>query len=369
MTPRIRRALSLAGYPAFYSVALLVFADLTFPNDKLARFIEAEFNSRQLLGSGVRLEIQKASPYWLSGVELQGVRLARPQAADPEPEASEAAPEPAQPGATASAAPKPGPGGPASSTAMIEDAHVRLAILRALFGTKRVTFGASAFGGELAGVYSANDEATELELGIEKVGVSDMPLLAEAVGLPMTGALTGNVLLDMPEQKASKAEGSISFKIQDLTVGDGKAKILNTIALPKVAVGEVDFDAEVKEGVLTVKKFGAKGKDLELEAEGRIRLREPFETSLMEMTMRFRFSDAYKNKNDTTRGLFGDPNSSTPGLMDLDPKVRRSKRADGFYAWSARGSISKPTLVPLSEGASSRTTGKRSSRSSPPREP
>ncbi|MBN1612277.1 MAG: type II secretion system protein GspN [Polyangiaceae bacterium] len=367
MTPRIRRALSLAGYPAFYSVALLVFADLTFPNDKLARFIESEFNSRQLLGSGVRLEVEKASPYWLSGVELQGVRLERPQAADTEAESSAAASWQTKPGANGSAAQKPAPGAAARSAAVIEDAHVRLAILRALFGTKRVSFGASAFGGELAGVYSTNDESTELELEIERVGVSDMPLLAEAVGLPMTGALTGNALLNMPENKASKADGSITFKIFDLTVGDGKAKILNTIALPKVTVGEVNFDAEVREGILTIKTFGAKGKDLELEAEGRIRLREPFETSLMEMTMRFRFSDAYKNKSDTTRGLFGDPNSSTPGLLDLDPKVRRSKRADGFYAWSARGSIVKPTLVPLSEGASSRSTGKRPSRSS--REP
>jgi type II secretion system protein N len=364
MTPRIRRALTLAGYPVFYSLALLVFADLTFPNDKLARFIESEFNSRQLLGSGVRLEVQKASPYWLSGVELQGVRLERPHAADIEGESSETTPADTKAEASASrAAQKRAPGAAPRASAMIEDAHVRLSILRALFGTKRVSFGASAFGGELDGVYSANDEATELELRIERVGVSDMPLLAEAVGLPMTGALTGNVLLNMPEQKASKADGSITFKIADVTVGDGKAKILNTIALPRVAVGEVNFDAEVKEGIVTIKQFGAKGKDLELDAEGRIRLREPFETSLMEMTMRFKFSDAYKNKNDTTRGLFGDPKSSTPGLLDLDPKVRRSKRADGFYAWSARGSIAKPTLVPLSEGASSRST-KRSSRSS-----
>jgi type II secretion system protein N len=363
MTPRIRRVLTLAGYPAFYSLALLVFADWTFPNDKLARFIESEFNSRQLLGSGVRLEVQKASPYWLSGVELQGVRLEHPLAANAEAESSGTASRDGKVESNVSAAAqKATPGTAVRPAAMIEDAHVRLAILSALFGTKRVSFGASAFGGELGGVYSASDEATEFELEIEKVGVRDMPLLAEAVGLPMTGALTGSILLNMPEQKVSKADGTIAFKIADLTVGDGKAKILNTIALPKVAVGEVSVDAEVKEGIVTIKHFGAKGKDLELEAEGRIRLREPFETSLMEMTMMFKFSDAYKNKNDTTRGLFGDPNSSTPGLLDLDPKVRRSKRADGFYAWSARGSIAKPTLVPLSEGSSSRS--RRSSRSS-----
>lgn len=367
MTPRIRRALSLAGYPAFYSVALLIFADLTFPNDKLARFIEAEFNSRQVLGSGVRLDVESASPYWLSGVELQGVRLERPQNAASEAEsASTTTAEEAKPDGKAEASDKSKPVR-ASGSSVIEDAHVRLSILRALIGTQYATFGADAFGGELEGVYSNDDEATELELRIDKVGVSDMPLLADAVGLPMTGALTGSIMLEMPEQKASNAEGTIAFGIEDLTVGDGKAKVLNAIALPKVTVGAVTFDAEVKEGVMKIKQFAAKGKDLELQAEGRIRLRDPFDSSLMEMTMRFKFSDAYKNKNDTTRGLFGDPTSSAPGILDLDPKVRRSKREDGFYAWSARGSVSKPTLVPLSEGASSRSTSKRPSRSS--REP
>jgi type II secretion system protein N len=363
MTPRLRRALTLAGYPAFYSVALLVFADLTFPNDKLARFIESEFNSRQVLGSGVRLHVQKASPYWLSGVELHGVRLERPEAMDAETQETVMTPKDATSGAEASTSQTSTTSVSDRSSPLIEEAHVRLSILRALLGAQRITFGAEAFGGELDGVYSANEEATELELHIDKAGVHEMPLLAEAVGLPMTGALTGNVELRMPEQKVSKAEGTIAFKITDLAAGDGKAKILNAIALPRVTVGIVTFDAEVRDGVLKIRQFGAKGKDLELQAEGRIRLRDPFEMSLMEMTMRFKFSDAYKNKNDTTRGLFGDPDSSAPGLLDLDPKVRRSKRADGFYAWSARGPITRPTLVPLSEGASSRSTTKRSIRS------
>ena len=71
MTPRTRKLLAYGGYPTFYVMALLVFVDLTFPNADLARFIESEFNSRQLLGSGVKLDVGRACLYWLSGVELQ----------------------------------------------------------------------------------------------------------------------------------------------------------------------------------------------------------------------------------------------------------------------------------------------------------
>ena len=36
---------------------------------------------------------------------------------------------------------------------------------------------------------------------------------------------------------------------------------------------------------------------------------------------------SYRGKNDATKGLFGAPGSTIPGALDLDPKVKHSKRA------------------------------------------
>ena len=153
MTPRLRKTLTYAGYPAFYVLALLVFADLTFPNDKLARFIEAEFNSRQVLGSGVRLDVDHASLYWLSGVELEGVRLIREhkeqaEASDAKPSDSKKPPK----AAASSKKPAPPKTPDAPPAPDIEHAHVGISLLRWLVGTQHVTFGAEAFGGEMAGI-------------------------------------------------------------------------------------------------------------------------------------------------------------------------------------------------------------------------
>jgi hypothetical protein len=63
--------------------------------------------------------------------------------------------------------------------------------------------------------------------------------------------------------------------------------------------------------------------------------------------VRFRINDVYRAKNDITKSLFGAPGSSAPALFELaDPKVKQSKRADGFYSWSARGPLGRLEFIP-----------------------
>jgi type II secretion system protein N len=290
-------------------------------------------------------------------VELEGVRLIREQKEEVETTETTPTDSEGSPKAAASSKkpePKPAPSEPPSPD--IEHAHVSVSLLRLLFGTQHITFGAEAFGGEMAGMVSKSDDSQEIRLEIENMGVTNMPMLADVVGLPMTGALTGSIELAMPEGKATNTEGTVAFTIDSLTVGDGKAKVLKAITLPKVGAGTVTFDAEAAGGILKIKELKAKGKDLTLEADGKIRFRDPLESSLLEVNLKFKFSDAYKNKNDMTRGLFGDPNSGVPGILELDPKVRRSKQPDGFYAWTARGPLGKPTINPGAGRASTRSS-------------
>ena len=150
-------------------------------------------------------------------------------------------------------------------------------------------------------------------------------------------------------------------------IGDGKAKIRNTIALPKLDAGEMTFTAEATDGRLKIEKFSAKGKDIEVVADGSVRLRDPMDQSLAELSLRFAFSDAYKNKNDITRGLFGAPGSSMPGLFDLDPKTKRAKRPDGFYAWRLVGPLGRMEPQPAPMGASGSAAPSRSMRGFSPR--
>lgn len=336
MSPRAKKVLKGVLYPCFYFVALLCFLLLTFPYDRLKERLVAEFNARQPAGAGTRLEIDKMSGYWLSGVEAQGVKLHSP----PGP---------------------PGEGGKQEDgrVVTVDDIHLRVAMLRLLFGTLQVSFGGDAFGGSLSGKTSDADGARSFLLELENVSVGDLPLLREVVGLPLGGKLSGKIDLRMPEAKLSKAEGKIDLKITELSFGDGKAKIRDTIALPKVEAGELTLVAEATEGRLKIENLSANGSDIELAADGSIRLREPLDTSLGELSMRFKFSDKFKTKNETTKALFGEPGSSLPGLFDLDPKNQRAKRPDGFYAFRLTGPLGKLDAQPAPLGSAGGASGGR----------
>lgn len=334
MTPRLMRILRWVGYPLFYIFALLLFTYLTFPYDRLKDRLVGELNAKPI-SPGMLVKIDSVDSYWLSGVEAEGVQLISPPAAGAGASASAPDGKPAKP-----------------KTVTLEQMHARVSLLRLLVGTLHVSFGADALGGEISGYTSDADEARTVVADLDAVRVGDLPVLTDIVGLPLGGSLTGEIDLKLPEGKFSKAEGKIALKFTDLAIGDGKAKIMNTIALPTLNVGELVLEGEATDGRLDITKFSAGGRDLELVSDGRIRMRDPFTASVAEMNLRFKFGASYRNRNDTTRALFGAPGSSVPAVFDLDPKVRRAKRPDEFYAWRLGGQLARLSFEPASVGGS-----------------
>ena len=107
----------------------------------------------------------------------------------------------------------------------------------------------------------------------------------------------------------------------------------------------------VKDGALKITKLAAGGKDVELQGDGRITMRDSTGESLCDANVRFKINDAYRAKNDITKSLFGAPGSKAPALFELaDPKIRQSKRADGYYGFSVRGPLGNPEFLPNPNG-------------------
>jgi type II secretion system protein N len=323
VTPRLRTWLKYGGLVAFYLFSLFIFCFLTFPYERLRDRVVEEFNARQTGPDPLRLELTELDGYSLGGVEAEGIRLI-------------SAPKPSTDPAI-----KPKP-----SVLEIQSAHVRVSLLGLLFGSLDLSFGADAFGGTISGTTSESDGTRSLDLRLEDLSLAQAPLLADAIGLPLGGTVQGELELVLPEGKLAKAEGTVELEITGLSVGDGKAKIRDTIALPQVEAGDLKLQGDVTEGQLKLTEFAAKGDDLEFVSEGSIRLRDPAATSLLSLTARFRFTERYANKNDLTRALLGTPGSSAPGLFDLDPKNKRAKRPDGFYGYRASGTLASPSFTP-----------------------
>ncbi|WP_437296921.1 type II secretion system protein GspN [Sorangium sp. So ce426] len=343
MKARLVKIAKWAVYPLFYLFCLGLFGYLTFPYDRLKDRLIAEFDRTQQKrgpNQAQRLEIDELDSYWFTGVEMKGVRLILPPGelgASSRPSGAAAF---ASGDAAKDSAPKP-------SVIEIDEAHARVKILPLLIGRTRISFWASVFGGEIEGVVPWGRSSGDVHVEVSDVELAKVGPLGDILGLPIAGTLSANLDLSAPDGKFNKANGALEVSAKEVSVGDGKTKIQGLIALPEAKLGELLLSAEAKDGVLKVTKMSANGQDLELDGDGKVTMREPWNNSTADLYVRFKFTDAYRSKSDLTKSLLGAPGSSMPGLIEMQqPKMKRSKRADGFYGWHVHGPLKKPRFDP-----------------------
>ena len=327
---KLKRFAPFALYGAFYLFVFFIACYLTFPYARLRDRVVAEFAADSKgKPTQQRLEIDELEPYWLSGVRARGVRL------------------------TMAAAPRPGGADDAPTVVELDEVRARAGIFARLIGRTKVTFLVKAFGGEVEGTYL--DTATErhIEAELDGIEITRIDPIVSMVGLPMTGAMKGKIDLTFPEKLFAKGNGTVALTITDLSVGNGVAKLKGMVALPKTKVGDLVLDAEAREGALKLNKLEAKGGDLEISADGKIAMRNEPKDSLTDIYLKFKFSEAYKNKNDATKALFTGPLPA----FELAPEIKASKRADGFFGWHMSGPFSNAKFDPWAGAGPMPSTG------------
>jgi type II secretion system protein N len=328
---RLRKYAPWVLYPLFYLACLCVFAVITFPYDVLKERIVTSFNAQQRATNGTQeLSIDDMGWHFLFGTKLHGIRLLS------------ASSDPSKP----------------FSEIKIDEATVNVSLLSAIIGNTSVRFNLDAFGGSIRGSYDVSGKGKDVDLTLEAVDLAQIPVIADLVGLPTEGKVAGTISISLPDGKASKGTGAIALDLTDVAVGDGKAKLKGQLPLPRLVVGDVKVSAEAKDGQIKISKLSATGKDLELQGDGRIQMRELSTESLLDVNVRFKINDSYRGKNDTTKVLFGTPGGKDTPLFELGyPPAKTAKRADGFYAWSLHGPLGKPDIVPAAGISNALPTG------------
>lgn len=316
MKEKLTKILPWLLLPAFYFVCLVLFTFVTFPFDKLKDQIVTGFNAQQKSGS-MELSIDELNSNFITGVKAKGIKLTT--AGDP---------------------------GKPPVDVKIDEAKARISVLGLLIGHRDITYSFLLGGGEVSGSYEEHGKDRAVEVDIDGVDIGQVEIITSQLGVPMEGKLTGQVKFALPEGKAGKANGLVNLEIAGVTIGDGKAKLKGLLALPKLDIGAITIAAEAKDGSLKVTKINAGGKDVELQGDGRVTLRDLAPDALLDLNLKFKVNDGYRNKNDQTKSIFGAPGSKMPALFEMDPKVSRSKRPDGFYAFHARGTLGRPVFDP-----------------------
>jgi type II secretion system protein N len=339
------RQLRWVAYGLAYLFAFVLFAYLSFPYDRLRQYLVSSYNAAQVGLNPDRLEIDSLSWSWrFPGVVAKGVRLTM-GTAEPKPEATtvDAAAEDGKP--------------PPPKVLEASQIYVSLSPIALLSGARAASFGAQALGGEISGWAKDSSSARRLELQLDGVNPGAVPQLAAAIGLPLSGRLSGHIAVDLPENNMTKAEGTVDLAAEDLVIGDGKAKIQGMIALPELHMGAFTLKAGITAGRLKLDECVAQGRDIDLALTGGLRLRKKLEASLAELELKFSFSEKYKTQNELTKTLFGDPNSKIPGLFDTATSTLLTKNEDGSYSARLYGSFNRLKPKPLLTSKKSSTSG------------
>jgi type II secretion system protein N len=353
--PRLRKVLRWVGYVACYLLVFVMFAYISFPYDRLKHRLIASYQATQTGPFADHLEIDDLSWSWrFPGIVAEGVRLDMAAPAD----------RPSGPAATIAASTTPAAATPlAHEVVEAEEVFVRLSPLDLLTGARSFTFSARALGGEIQGYASDSEASRSLTLELDDIDPSGVPHLAKLIGLPLRGRISGQIALELPEGRLTKADGTLELHGEDLQIGDGKAKIRDMIVLPPIEIGALNMKAEVTGGRLKLDECAATGRDVELSMTGGLRLRQQIDASLAELEIKLGFSEKYKGQNDMTKALFGQPDSKVPGLFDTVTKTLFAKLEDGTYAARLTGPLSRLSVRPLSQRPSSSKSGRTRSKS------
>ena len=263
----IKRILKWAGYPLFFFACFLFFAYKTFPYDRLAERLVQEAQMR-----GYEIEITDLTNSGLTGLSFENLRVIMPPEQD----------------------------GALPLDIVFEQLTVGTSLFSMLSDTKSYTFDAELGGGDVEGDIALGTDTMELDVEIDDIDLESLPGLRAFTKVPVTGTLNGEIALLMPSEP-SESSGNVELTIEGLNVGDGESKLeipgWGGLTLDRADVGDLTFIATVEDGTAEIERAEAHGKDLEFDALGRVGLLRPLKRSELNVMVRAKIHDAYKERS------------------------------------------------------------------------
>jgi type II secretion system protein N len=181
------------------------------------------------------------------------------------------------------------------------------------------------------------------------VNLGQVPLFRDFIGNDLYGTAKGTIDLVSLEGRAERTNGHVTIDIDNCAIGDGKkpfkiaalkAAFSNNdeLNLPAISLGSVSIDVSVESGVMKFKKIESKGKDIDLELDGLVKLKDKTLDSEMQLGLRFKFNDSFKKKGPTIEGLLL--------MLDAVPFLHSAKHGDQ-YSLRVNGTFSgAPQVTP-----------------------
>lgn len=290
------------GYAAFAVFVFTVSLYLTFPYDAVRQRLQNEATA-----AGYVVRIRSVGP-GLLGITARGVELSKVAKPD-----AESPPVP-----------------------LLIDA---LAFRPSLFPAG-IALDARAFGGEVTGAVGGLADFA-INLNLEDLDPAQGNL-KEATGLDLEGRVSGRLRLDIPrvaatptakvkEPALSQADGELILNAQGLTLKGGTLEIplygqMTPMDMPRIALGQLTGRIVVEDGLARIDTFKTTSEDVELIAEGTLKLNNNVGYSESDILLKVKAAPEFVKR----LGLIGSGLSILPSDR-TDPSFRVAKMS-GFLA-------------------------------------
>lgn len=286
-----KKILKWAGYPTFFLVCFVFFAYKTFPYERLADRLTHEARVR-----GYEIEIIDLNHSGLTGLTFESLRVVLPAEGDSPP-----------------------------LDVIFDELTVSTSFFSLLSDTKSYSFDAELAGGQAEGDVSIGEQSMEVEAEIEDVDLGAIPALRKFTKVPMTGTLNGEIEVSMPSEVA-ESTGNVELSIDALNLGDGKTKLdipgWGGLTLDRADAGDLELVATIEEGTAKIDQAKSHGQDLKLDAVGKIRLLRPMKRSELNLMVRVKIEDAYKERSTKIATMLELASSSMRTAMTTDGAIQ-----------------------------------------------
>jgi type II secretion system protein N len=316
-------ALQYGGYVAFFGTCFTLAAYLTFPYDRVKDVLVRRVQAQSTPGEPApKLTIEDLGPHWLNGVSLTGVVFERPGDSP----------------------------GDAPSRITVDELDVSVSPWSLLGSGIALSVDADIGEGDLSGDYETQEGGpTKLDLTLDEVDLERFGLGA-LLGIPIGGLASGTIDVELAV-KSVETQGDVKLEIEGTRIGDGKAKVkipgmAGGLTVDAMDAGKVELSIAIKDGVATIEKLDAKGKDLELSGSGSIRLSQPLPGSRTDVTLSAKIDKAYFEKSERGKGM--------SLAMEMNDAIKRATAADGTMRWRLTGPLASLKAAPASAASSSK---------------
>jgi type II secretion system protein N len=293
--PIWRRSLILAGYLGYAVALFALFAYLKFPSQQVRAFVLTTLSYHGL----EQVHIGSVQPRLPAGLTFSEVHVAEDVNGQP------------------------------MELMRMPELQVQLRTLRPFANPVRIGFEGGLYGGVLLGAVAwdqnGTDPTLDLRVDLQDIRPAAHPLAAQLGNATMEGKLAGSMTFQLSGGRWQDGDGRLTIqsdagRISGLEIGG--------VRIPSLTYEQLMGEFTLQQRGVVVKDFQMRGRDWQVDVQGKVSLNDRLRQSPIDLTLRVRAAEALEQQL---------------GLIGMLLKQRRDRR--GFTALKISGTIEHPNPV------------------------